>query len=141
MCVTEIHYKKEKQTMEISHRIFADDLEEAIEKKFGKKCDLFQPQSAEIDGYVQKYIDETFQVSLDGKTLETKFIGKELDKDALMVYMEIDGIAKPKSIKISDRILFELLKDQTNLIHFHQGKNVISKKLNARASEATFPIN
>ena len=141
MSVTEIHYKKDKATMEISHRIFADDLEKAIERKFNKKCDFTKEQGKEIDGFIEKYIDETFKISADGMALESKFVGKELDKDAIMVYMEIGSVDNVKTVKISDKVLFELFNDQSNLIHFHNGKNVTSKKLNAKVTEANFEFH
>ena len=138
MSVTEVHYKKDKKTMEISHRIFADDLEKALSKKYNKKFDLSQPEQTDVNIYINKYLDETFRVSSSDMFFKSEFVGKELDKDAILVYMEIDSLPNLKSIRFSDKILFDILPDQSNLVHFHNGKNVESKKVNARNPNCGF---
>lgn len=140
MSVTEIHYKKEEKTMEISHRIFADDLEKAMSKKYNKRFDLSKDAKADVDFYINKYLIETFRVASSDMVFRSDFVGKELDKDAIMVYMEIDSLPNLKSVRFSSRILFDTFTDQTNLIHFHNGKNVESKKVNVRDPECVFEL-
>jgi hypothetical protein len=45
-----------------------------------------------------------------------KFVGKAIDNDMLVVYMEVSQLKKIKSIVITNEVLFEIFEEQQNIV-------------------------
>jgi hypothetical protein len=115
--VNQIDFVPKKKALEISSRIFIDDLDVALEKKFKKKTYLATPkETSDSKELLQKYFDEKFLIKVNGQEKQLHLLGKEVEDNVLICYFNIKGIEKISSLEIKNTILMELY-DQQNIIH------------------------
>ena len=72
--MTDINYNDKNKTLEISVRIFTDDLEKTIRQTYKGKVDLLNKNDkANSEKLVQQYINKHLIIKADGKVLNLKF--------------------------------------------------------------------
>lgn len=115
--VTEVEYVKEKKSVQIISRIFIDDLENTLRKRYGKRL-TFSPknETKEVTGYLERYLKDKITIKINGNATDFKFIGKEYDNDILFCYLEVVDVNDIKTFQISNRILFDSFDDQQNIV-------------------------
>ena len=123
----EIEYIKEEKTIQISLRVFIDDLELALTEKGA--TDLFlctKKEHPEALDYIDQYFRETFKVKTDDKELSYQFIGKEMSEDlaAVWCYLEITDVEFERNFKVENKVLMELYADQRNIVKVKLDKNI-----------------
>jgi hypothetical protein len=118
MAIYQINYASEKKMIQITSRIFVDDLDKAIEKKYHKKVALSLEKIAPEDLILlKKYLSENFSISVNGKPKTIQFLSSELDSDVLICYLNIKDIAKINSLEIYNAVLTEWNTNQQNITH------------------------
>ena len=119
MAIFQVNYAPEKKMLQITSRIFVDDLNLALEKKYGKKTFLgADKESADDQAILKKYFLENLQIKVNGQTKPVAFLSKELEGDVLICYCSIKEVAKIKSIETYNSILSEWNSEQQNIMHF-----------------------
>lgn len=115
--VTEVEYVKEKQSVQIISRIFIDDLENTLRKRYDKRL-MFSPknETEEVNVYLQRYLKDKINITINGTPVNFKFIGKEYDNDILFCYLEVTGIKNIKTFDITNSLLFDSFEDQQNIV-------------------------
>ncbi|WP_442591103.1 DUF6702 family protein [Pedobacter sp. AW31-3R] len=128
---TEINYNANGKTMEISCRIFTDDFEDILSKKYKVKSDLSSAvKHKAMDELVRKYMAEHLQVAVNGKQLGLSYIGFENDKEAVIVYIESEKVMNPEKMETTCTVLYDLFDDQINIFHITYHGSRKSAKLN-----------
>ena len=118
MAVFQMEYVPAKKVVQMTSRIFIDDLEIALVKKYNKKFYLGTP--TEIDGadeYLKQYLIEKIKIRINGKEGSIAYLGKETEDDVLICYYTIPAKGDIKSIEVGNTTLFEMFPDQQNIIH------------------------
>lgn len=111
-------YDTKQKSMQISARLFTNDLEDALRKTNSKTIDLLNPKfKSEVDSALYKYIKERFHISLDSKAQTLNYIGYEKEEESIWVYLEIKKASLPKKITINTKLLYDYLPQQINIIH------------------------
>jgi len=132
--VCEIYHNPNTEALEISMKIFIDDLEVAIQKSANPSFKISEGADKNlIENEIEKYLENKFLIEIDSKIPEKKLIGYELDSDAIICYIEIKKIKQISNIKIYNSILTEVYEDQINLTHFQykdQLKSLKTTKIN-----------
>ena len=119
MAIFQVNYAPEKKMLQITSRIFVDDLNLAIEKKYGKKVYLgSEKESADDQVVLKKYFAENFQIKVNGQSKPVVFLSKELDGDVLICYCRVTDIAKLHSAEITNTVLTQWNSEQQNILHF-----------------------
>ena len=113
--LSDIKYNEESSTFQLSCSIFTDDLELAFENQTGKKIHLDEITPSN-EQWVFEYVNAHFSAKTDGKPLKLIGIGYELEADVTWVYLESEEVDVPKTIELSNTILFELYSEQKNLV-------------------------
>lgn len=118
--VSEVTWKAESTSFEVSVKIFIDDLETAL-KKEGQGTGLqigTEKESAKAEDLIAAYLEEHFHISIDGIQLPAEWVGKETTEDfqAIWCYITYTGTRNPKKCTISNDILFELYDDQRSIM-------------------------
>lgn len=115
--VNQVDYVAKKKAIEITSRIFIDDLDVALEKKFKKKMYLGTTKEIkESKEYLQKYFQEKFSIKINNQEQEIHFLGKEVEDNVLICYFNIKEVGKVNSLEIKDTMLMELY-DQQHIFH------------------------
>ena len=129
--VSEVKYKAEQKAIQISVRIFLDDLEVAMQEYSGNETlDITLKENWPIiDKNLSSYLPEKFKIYNEKGQLEANYIGAEIDGEVLWAYMEIEKVKRLRSITIWNSILHETFDDQENLIHFRAFDKVKSARL------------
>lgn len=112
-----VEYKPTNKTLQITMRVFIDDLQETINKNFDKNYELALPnEPKEVDSFIQQYITKMFSIKINDKNVTYHYLGKEYESDMAFIYMEIENVTSIKSIEIRDEMLFDMFPDQKNII-------------------------
>jgi len=129
--VSEVKYKEEEKAIQISVRIFLDDLEVAIQEYSGNKTmDITLKENWEfINENLSKYIPEKFKVYDEKGEFDVNYLGAEIEGEVMWAYMEIEKVKKLRTITIWNSLLHETFDDQENLIHFRAFDKVKSARL------------
>lgn len=127
----EFNYNSNSKTFEISGRFFIDDLENALNKKYGTSFH-FQDQKfkKELDESLKKYTSEYLKLKSDNQFVKLNYLGFEEDSEAVNIYLESDVIKPPKKVETAVSMLYNLYDDQMNIVHIIVSGKRKSTKLN-----------
>ena len=115
--VMQIDYVPKQQSVQITSRIFIDDLENALKDAYGEHiilADKDEPKTVNL--YIARYLKENIEIKINTKIADLVFIGKKYDSDILICYLEIENVGSIQSLEITNRILFDAYKEQQNMI-------------------------
>ena len=128
--VCEIEHNPENRSLQITQRIFIDDLEEGINLKYDSDYDLFDPHDRElINEKIGAYLLENFSIYLNGKKVAMNYLGHEADTEAVWCYIEVDKVKKVETIEVHNTLLMEVFADQANIVHITYSGQVKSIQL------------
>ncbi|HLT71602.1 MAG TPA: DUF6702 family protein [Cyclobacteriaceae bacterium] len=137
--VAEIDYDPAEKELEIMIRIFIDDLENALRRYHGQdNIDILNPGQTSPDKLIDAYLQENFIVSIDNRRQRTRYLGQEVEGQALICYILIPGIGSWKECEVTNSILQEIFDDQSNIVHVTQNDVTKSQRLMRRNPTGKF---
>lgn len=111
--VNQIDFVPKKKALEITSRIFIDDLDLALEKKFKKKVYLAtSKETSDAKELLQKYFNEKLAIKVNGQQKQIHFLGKEVEENVLICYFNVKDVSKVSSLEVKNTILMELYEQQ-----------------------------
>jgi hypothetical protein len=115
--IYQVDFVPEKKRVELTARIFLDDLHVALEQEFKTKIHLGEKgETAQDVAFLQKYMAKHLKVAIDGKEKKILFLSKEMENNVLIIYLKIPDVKKMSSMKIYNNALLELYADQQNIM-------------------------
>jgi hypothetical protein len=118
MAIYQINYAPEKKMLQITSRIFIDDLNKALEKKYSKKVFLgADNESVESVDLLKKYLAENLSLKVNGQSRAMNFLSHELDGDVLVCYLSIKDVSKINTLEIYNSVLTDWVSEQQNIVH------------------------
>ncbi|HRL72343.1 MAG TPA: hypothetical protein PLT79_11690 [Flavobacterium sp.] len=130
----QVNYAPEKKMLQITTRIFVDDLNNAIGKKYTKKSNLgSENETVEDLNLLKRYFGEKLSFNVNGQVRHMLFLSKEMEGDVLICYFTIKEIKKINSLEIYNSIITEGISEQQNIMHF----NVLGTKNTLLFTEST----
>jgi hypothetical protein len=137
--VTEISHNAQDKIIEISCKIFADDLETTLSKSSGTKVNLSdQNNKTGNDKMIAAYVMKHLQLKIDDKPVTLQFVGSEKEEDVVWSYFQVNNISTLKKMDIINDILYDLFDSETNLMHVMANGNRQSKKVSKPESHLVF---
>lgn len=116
--ITQIDYAPEAEALQITCKIFTEDLEATLEALGAPRLRLgAEAESPAADSLLGAYLQNRLIIQLDGKAVELRYLGKEVEFDATFCYLEVANSQRFSSITVINRILLEHFDDQANLTH------------------------
>jgi hypothetical protein len=113
--LAQVEYNAGEKSVEITLRIFADDLELALTRRAGSKVRLDRTKDA--DRLVLAYLRETFEIrNRDGETKALKWVGMELRSGVAWLYVEAEMPEGLAGARLRDHVLFDLFVEQVNTV-------------------------
>lgn len=122
--VTNMEYAEEQRALQITTRIFIDDIEEVLKARYDVKAELdTEKEIKESDELIGKYLAAKIVIHINGEQKSFTYLGKEYSDDLMVCYMEITNIdlAGIRSIEIKNDVLTELFEEQQNVVHLKMG--------------------
>lgn len=137
--VTEIEYDPAEKELEIMMRIFIDDLESAL-RLYHKQpaLDILNADDVTAKKLISAYLLEHFNVVLEGRNTRMEYLGQEVEGQAYICYIQAPGIANWSTCDVTNRVLFELYDDQSNIVHVTAGGVTHSRRLMPDSQTGTF---
>ena len=131
--VCSINHAPDEQTLQVTQKIFADDLEEALNATASGQTTridvLNPPDPAVMEAIVNDYLKEHLRIMVDGNVVEPVFLGYEREEMALWCYLEVSKVATLQSVGVQSSILVDAFNDQTNIVHVKYNDTTKSMKL------------
>jgi len=115
-----VDYDAEDKALQITVHIFIDDLEEALRQQGADELFIATEKEADnVDQYIDKYLQQRFEVFVEDQSVDFEFLGKETSEDlqAIWCYMEITNVETVNSLTITNQILMEVHDDQKNIMN------------------------
>ena len=135
--VTEVLYRPSEKTIQVSVRIFLDDLELGLRAETGDtKLDIKSSPESDLNTHIGNYVKNRLKLTAK-KPISLEYLGFEYEEDALWCYFEAEKVKKFDALQIENKILIEAFSDQENLIHFRSEGKVKSVRLSANDFVAT----
>lgn len=118
LSLTEVTINSEKHTLDVSSKLFIDDLELELGKIVNKKIDLsLSLKSKELEELLFNYLNKNFKINVGGKLQKLEYVGYEVENDAVWCYMEVAHFKEKGTISILNTLLYERFPEQSNLIN------------------------
>lgn len=115
--IYQINYVPQKKMIQITSRIFIDDMNDALEKKYHKKTFVGTDRETEDDVVLmKKYLAEKFVLKLNGSAKPMNFLSKEVEANVIVSYFSIKEVSKINSLSIENSALLEVNEEQQNII-------------------------
>lgn len=119
--VTNIAYAEKEDALQITTRIFIDDLEAVLLERYEVTAKLATENESKLaDEYLEKYLRKKFQIEINNEPKTYDYIGRKYDNDVCIFYLEVPEIDFPsvKAIQVQNAILTDLFDEQQNVVHF-----------------------
>jgi hypothetical protein len=117
---TRIERNAETKSIEITVRVFADDLEAILSRREKRRIQADQIPDAEkvVGGYVR----ERLQVrDGDGAEISLSWVGMEVKVDSVWIYVEGKSPGGLQASTVVNTLFFDLFDDQVNTVSVKDG--------------------
>ena len=121
--VSEINYNAETGSLEITLKLFTDDLEGCITVRTGEL--LYLDTGNELPSAVRSindYVQSGMRIMLNGKPVTLEFLGKEQEPGVTWCYLESGEVTYPSELTVYNSIMTELYPTQSNIVHIQVEK-------------------
>lgn len=120
VAIFQMDYVAKNKQIQITSRVFIDDIEKAFEKKYNKKFYIgTSRESKETPRYLKEYFKEHLKIKVNNSSKTIKYLGKDVEDDVLVCYYIIPVKEKIETISITNTTLFDAFAEQHNMIHTH----------------------
>jgi hypothetical protein len=123
--VTQIDYIEASQSVQITSKLFIDDIERLLRERYEATITLSEANEPKIvNYYMDRYLKEKIAITINNKPVVINFLGKEYEDDIMVCYLEIQDVNSIETFQIQNTILFDLFEDQQNIVRTKiKGKN------------------
>jgi len=137
--ISSITFNPQKKQVEISCRLFYDDLELALKNQMKQRIDVINPKNKQqADSTISQYIRNNFRLKVNGKPVELRYLGYEIIDDVAWCYLYSDQISSINQLEVTNQLLYQDFKRQSNIMHVQVGKTKKSYKLDHPKRVASF---
>jgi hypothetical protein len=137
--VIEINHNAKDATVEISVRIFAEDLEKTLRKYTPGKIDVTAPaDKAFIDKQIGSYVSQKLHLKVNGQPVSFTYLGYEIQQESAWCYFEAAKVTDMKKLEVDCSLLYDYEKSQTNIFHVKSRGVEKSWKLDYPQNTAVF---
>ena len=119
---TEVNYNGQDNKLEVTCTLFVDDFELGLKKQYHSKADLQKPAlHTAMDVLVKNYLHDHLQIKNGNSAMPLNYLGFEINKEAVNIYLESDKTPTPKKVGIEVSLLHNIFTDQINIVHISVG--------------------
>jgi hypothetical protein len=116
--VNQIDYNIEKDRIEITNRIFIDDLNSSLQALTTAKFELEEMSSnAKLYTIFLDYYQKNFKIKVNQKDCIITIKSFEIEEDVFVIYGVIYNVSKIKSFELQNTLLFDLINSQQHIHH------------------------
>lgn len=131
-----IDFNQQEQSLEISVKIFTDDLILALSEQGHDKLFLGEekedPQAKE---YICNYIKQKLNFRINTNEVQLNFVGKENEKDVVWTYFIINNVKSLNEFEVECNLLTDVIENQSNVVQVNNSIETKSLLLNAEKTK------
>lgn len=118
--VTSMEYNKGEKIFLVSFKVFTDDFETIVKRKYGVNLNLGKEDELKnADEYFSRYFRESFSFIVNGEDLkEPVFLEKKMDDIAVWLYYKYPISGNVEEVELKNIIMLDMFWDQSNLLIF-----------------------
>lgn len=136
--ITNAELNSKTQGLEITMKVFTDDLELTIKNGTGVELDLISTTPhPKADSLIFNYLLDHFAIKSDRTSKPPIFIGKEMENGITFIYLEIESFSIEKELVVRNTVFFDTFDDQSNIVNIEVRGELESAYLTRKASEKT----
>ncbi|APG61256.1 DUF6702 family protein [Christiangramia salexigens] len=130
LSVTEIEYKQEQESLQIVSRVFIDDFENVLSKRYQSEVSLsYKEDLKKNKQLISRYINQKLNINIDGEKRSLKLLGSKFDADQIVLFIEAKNINSFNRVKVENLLLTDMFDDQKNIVHVKYGDKIESMLL------------
>lgn len=129
--MTKVDYVEGSKTLKFTTKLNTSHVADAIK---------INPNTASFEAEVKKYVNNNFDVYIDGSSKTLTFTGSQVKGETVYVYFEANGVSSISSLKIKNTILLSAFPKQNNIVNIaYKGQQkTISFKRGNEVNEVNF---
>ncbi len=137
-------YNAKAKKIDVTLRIFEDDLTAVIQKNYQYTPDLSASKTdKKTIAVVSKYLNECIQLKVGNKTYPLTYLSGIENGDVGLIYrLEINNIDlnKAKALDLSIKLLMSEFKEQTNIVFLEINSNSFNYKFTTNQANKRFEL-
>ena len=106
--MTKVDYVEGSKTLKFTTKLNTAHISDAIK---------INPNTASFEAEVKKYVNNNFDLYVNGSTKNLTFTGSQVNGESVWVYFEASGIGEINTIRIKNTILLSAFPKQFNLVN------------------------
>ena len=106
--MTKVDYLEGSKTLKFTTKLNTAHISDAIK---------INPNTASFEAEVKKYVNNNFDLYVNGSTKNLTFTGSQVNGESVWVYFEASGIGEISTIRIKNTILLSAFPKQFNLVN------------------------
>ena len=106
--MTKVDYLEASKTLKFTTKLNTAHISDAIK---------FNPNTAGFEAEVKKYVNNNFDLYVNGGAKKLTFTGSQVNGESVWVYFEASGITDISTIRIKNTILLSAFPKQFNLVN------------------------
>ncbi len=106
--MTKVDYMEGSKTLKFTTKMNTAHISDAIK---------INPNTASFEAEVKKYVNNNFDLYVNGSAKTLTFTGSQVNGESVWVYFEANGISDINTIKIKNTILLSTFPKQFNLVN------------------------
>ena len=117
--ITRVKWNVDESRLDVSVRIFTDDLEEAIVAAGGPRLHLWTDQARkDRERQVAAYLASRLTFRINGEERQWSYTSMEDALDATTCFLQIANVNFVETVEVKNRILIDLFDTQANIMRF-----------------------
>ena len=137
LSITQVNYIEKQNSIQITSRIFVDDLQKEINTISNTNIELSSDREPKnVAEIYKKYLNNHLQFQINKNKISYNYIGSEYEKDLVIFYLEIENIENIKELEINNLLLNNSFKTQENIVKtniYNSDKSFILTTRNTKA--------
>ena len=136
--LTTIEYKPDQQEVQMTVKLFTDDLEDAMTLTTVKEQKvIWSEPDAGTDSLVSAYISRHLQINHEGQPVRFRFIGKEVEQEVVWCYLLATQQKYFTNVSVKNSLMTALFDDQINIVKISQNGKTKSLMLKRAIEQGT----
>ncbi|WP_447951741.1 DUF6702 family protein [Chryseobacterium koreense] len=129
--MTKVDYVEGSKTLKFTTKMNTSHVSDAIK---------INPNTAGFEAEVKKYVNNNFDVYVNGSPKVLTFTGSQVNGESVWVYFETGGVTEINTIKIKNTILLGTFPKQLNLVNiaYRGNQKTMNFQRGKEVNEASF---
>lgn len=106
--MTKVDYVEGSKTLKFTTKLNSGHIAEVLK---------INPNTTAFEAEVKKYVNDHFDVYVNGQNKVLTFTGSQVNGESVWVYFEANGVSDISSLKIKNNLLLEAYPKQLNLVN------------------------